>query len=487
MGGIFFAVYTGEHTIDTNFTNAFMKLKTRGKGRTEFITEQGGNALKMRDKMSRHEFNIHRVYNYIYGYHRTVINDPTFNAIQPFEFPSNYKKSMYKDLISVPVKKLLSNSEIYNYNELIQDNLFGEKDLESSSDAEIILPLYIKYGINEALNKLNGEFAMILTDNTKSYKESDVNIFAARDPLGIRPLKLTYNNEKTFFLFVSETKGIPDYCLGRDWTTIDIPPGTFWSFQNRNAINPFTTYINLSERWSIDKCIYYIPNPSTLAAIYSTLKDTIQDSVLIRSTEEIGVLLSDGFNSSLIMSILAKNSNVSKIHAFSLGSTEGKDTIQYLRQEFPECIIVHHSIDDTIDIPISYEKEVPDTKYIGLYLLLKYIETTNVKVVLYGGFLDTLFKESHDVQSLLDLSIVLNVLDATSAKFDIELRYPYLDLRVIDAAMSINPILKQKQKFDTDKESISKFLVRKSFTNGYLSNELLWKFPKAMEFEYTVY
>jgi asparagine synthase (glutamine-hydrolysing) len=486
MGGIFFAVYTGEHTIDTNFTNAFMKLKTRGKGRTEFITEQGGNALKMRDKMSRHEFNIHRVYNYIYGYHRTVINDPTFNAIQPFEFPSNYKKSMYKDLISVPVKKLLSNSEIYNYNELIQDNLFGEKDLESSSDAEIILPLYIKYGINEALNKLNGEFAMILTDNTKSYKESDVNIFAARDPLGIRPLKLTYNNEKTFFLFVSESKGIPDYCLGKGWTTIDIPPGTFWSFQNRNNEYPFTSYIDLSERWSVDKCIHSIPNPSTLAAIYSTLKNTVEDSVLIRgNVDEIGVLLSDGFNSSLIISILAKN--FSRIHAFSLGSTEGKDVVRYLREEFPECTIIHHSVDDIINIPMSYEQEVPDTKYIGLYLLLKYIETTSVKVVLYGGFLDTLFKETHDVQALFDLSIVLNVLDGISAKFDIELRYPYLDLRVIDIAMSISPALKQKQKFSTDKEPITKFLVRKSFTNGYLSNEILWKFPKAMEFEYTVY
>ena len=48
------------------------------------------------------------------------------------------------------------NGEIYNYKELIEDH---ELRLNSLSDCEVILWLFVKYGIDKTVKLLNGEFA----------------------------------------------------------------------------------------------------------------------------------------------------------------------------------------------------------------------------------------------------------------------------------------------------------------------------------------
>lgn len=486
MGGLFFAVYaTSKHTgIGKDFVDAFMNIKSRGTGSTEFITETSSDARRFKNQMSKNDYINHNRYTFMYGYHRSVINDTTHNASQPFIDPAQYKFATYPELRTRPQRKLMCNGEIYNYQDIITTESFGDKDLQSVSDVEVILPLYIKYGLAETLDRCIGEFALVITENTSAVKEGDMQVFVARDQLGIRPLYMIQNTQKTFFLFVSELKAVPAYCTGKDWETIVFPPATFWSFAERLDEAPFTSYYNTRTTYT-----YTDPVPAVLSDVYTRIRVTLISSVARRvpASGKIGVLLSDGFNSSLLLSILSRQSSVSEIHAFSFGTATGKDCVAQARQF---CSVKHYNIrDDLLELPSRYETYVPPG-YMGEFLLLKAAKENDIKVVLYGGFLDVLFNTDQDNTVAIDKleSLHLNELkhlDAISGRFDVELRYPYLDLEFVDLAMSIHPRLKARQMYNIARPSISKYLVRRSFNDGYLSASLLWKMPESLVCNYT--
>ena len=92
------------------------------------------------------------------GFHRLIINGLEDAANQPFELHGIY---------------LVCNGEIYNHKELV--DMLKHKT-ESNSDCEIILHLYLKYGIEQTLHLINGsEFAFILY-----HPEKNVSIYSKR-------------------------------------------------------------------------------------------------------------------------------------------------------------------------------------------------------------------------------------------------------------------------------------------------------------------
>ena len=54
--------------------------------------------------------------------------------------------------------------------------------IETKSDCEVIIHLYLKYGIEQTLNMLDGVFAFVLLDENKN------EVYVARDLFGVRPL-----------------------------------------------------------------------------------------------------------------------------------------------------------------------------------------------------------------------------------------------------------------------------------------------------------
>lgn len=96
---------------------------------------------------------------------------------------------------------LVFNGEIYNDKEL-RDELIAEKHcvFKGSSDTEVILNLYLEYGFEYMINKLNGMFAIVIVDLRRAM------IFMARDRFGIKPLY--YSFYKNHIVFASELKGI---------------------------------------------------------------------------------------------------------------------------------------------------------------------------------------------------------------------------------------------------------------------------------------
>ncbi|BFT75373.1 asparagine synthase (glutamine-hydrolyzing) [Paenibacillus sp. P36] len=91
---------------------------------------------------------------------------------------------------------LVFNGEIYNYKELAsQFNI----DMRTSSDTEVILNLYIRFG-HKMLNWLNGMFSFVILDMEEK------KFFVARDRLGVKPLY--FYSEGNNFIFSSEISSI---------------------------------------------------------------------------------------------------------------------------------------------------------------------------------------------------------------------------------------------------------------------------------------
>lgn len=120
------------------------------------------------------------------GHRRLSILDLSENAKQPMA-------SSDGNLI------LSYNGEIYNFQELRTElQEFGYK-FSSSSDTEVLLYAFHKWGVSSFL-KLNGMFALCI------YDVSANKLFLARDRYGIKPLY--YSHEDDLFRVASEQKAI---------------------------------------------------------------------------------------------------------------------------------------------------------------------------------------------------------------------------------------------------------------------------------------
>lgn len=125
-------------------------------------------------------------YNVGLAHRRLSIRDLSSAGHQPLFSESNHVSIIYNGEIY--------NSEIF-YNELVTDGYH----FKGRSDTEVILNLYLKYGL-ELVNKLNGIFAFAIWDSRKN------QLFLARDGMGVKPLY--YSETSKGFLFASEIKAI---------------------------------------------------------------------------------------------------------------------------------------------------------------------------------------------------------------------------------------------------------------------------------------
>jgi len=109
----------------------------------------------------------------VFGFHRLAINGLDSDSNQPIVI----------DNIS-----LVCNGEIYNYKELYELMKLPTNQIVTHSDCEVIIHLYIRYGIEQTLKMLDGVFAFVLCDTRFHGDSIDNHIFVARDPFGVRPL-----------------------------------------------------------------------------------------------------------------------------------------------------------------------------------------------------------------------------------------------------------------------------------------------------------
>ena len=147
MCGIFALLNDGNTNVEI-VNNEFMK----GQGRGPEFSKLDLSYIKM-----------------TLGFHRLAINGLNEASNQPL---------VINDIV------LICNGEIYNYKQLY---IMMNVEPQTGSDCEVIIHLFLKYGIEQTLNMLDGVFAFILFDNRTS-QDSNNQVYIARDPFGVRPL-----------------------------------------------------------------------------------------------------------------------------------------------------------------------------------------------------------------------------------------------------------------------------------------------------------
>ena len=365
---------------------------------------------------------------------------------------------------------LTVNGEIYNYKEL-KKSITINYNYQSNSDCEVIIPLYLQYGIN-FINKLSGMFSFVLYDtNTKK-------MFAVRDHIGITPLYYGCSVDGSLW-FASEVKALTETCSYVD----NFPVGTYYDCSTN--------------------CFYKWYNPEWITTIgtnelnLNLLKDELEKSVeqMMMTDVPWGVLLSGGLDSSLIASIICKRNITQPVHTFSIGLEDSPDLIS--AQKVADYIgSIHHSYTYTVQEGLDalndviYHLETYDITTIRasipMFLLSRKIKALGIKMVLsgegadeiFGGYLyfhkapnkEEFYKENVEKLQKLNLYDCLRANKSSSA-WGIEVRVPFLDKDFLDFAMNINPA----HKMITKEQPMEKYILRKAFSGNYLPIEILWR------------
>ena len=94
---------------------------------------------------------------------------------------------------------IIFNGEIYNFKQLRTELIAEGYKFSNSSDTEVLIILYLKYG-EEIFEYINGIFSFAIWDPRSS------TLLVARDRYGIKPLYYSSTEEK--FIFSSEIKSL---------------------------------------------------------------------------------------------------------------------------------------------------------------------------------------------------------------------------------------------------------------------------------------
>lgn len=404
------------------------------------------------------------------GFHRLAINGLSEKGDQPFEYD---REDGAKDY-------MICNGEIYNWWELNTRYELGLE--EDDSDCAVIYPLYKKIGLKKMIDLLDGVFAFIIVDGE--------NICAGRDPIGIRPLFWSLEDEKIGFC--SEAKGLSDKMRMQPF-----PPGSYWK---SNWVNSTPKSFFKIDDWkdiSPNPFLSIVKESEMNRAIVDTFTRAVKKRML--SDRPIGCLLSGGLDSSLVAAILQKEMKGKKLNTYSIGFKGSPDleaarkVADHIRSNHHEVILRWKEIEEKLP-EIIMKLETYDTTTIrasiGMYFISKYIKEKTDDVVIFSGegadelaqgYLYFHRQPSNTMGHLESMRLMNNLYmydvlraDRTTAAHGLEVRVPFLDKQFMKLIVTLpyNRVCPHKQ--------IEKYLIRSAFAKtGLLPDEILWRKKEA--------
>jgi len=246
-----------------------------------------------------------------FGHQRLSIIDLSNHASQPMVDET-------LDLV------LVFNGTIYNYQSLRQDLIKQGYTFFSHSDTEVIIKAYHFWG-EDCVTYLDGMFAFCI------WNQKTNQLFVVRDRMGIKPLYFSLTDQA--FSFASNTQalvavgadtGINSVALQQQLSLHGVVPAPNTILNGVNKIKPATT-LTIDAKGKVIEKTYWQPR-----ALRSELSDNeyierthelLTKAVLKRmnaSDVPIGVLLSGGLDSSLLVGLLHEAGH-QDIRTFSIG------------------------------------------------------------------------------------------------------------------------------------------------------------------------
>ena len=256
-----------------------------------------------------------------FGHQRLSVIDLSNLGSQPME----------DDLLKLT---LIFNGTIYNYKELRALLISKGYVFFSNSDTEVIIKAYHFWG-EDCVKHLDGMFAFAIWDQPSQ------QLFVARDRMGIKPLY--FNITSKAFTFASNSqalltqkidKSINPVALHQQLSLHGVVPAPNTIINGIHKLKP-GTFVTLSVNGKLREKTYWHPSAKRL-------EENISEQDYIERTHElltaavmkrmsasdvpIGVLLSGGLDSSLIVALL-KEAGHEDIRTFSIGFEDIDDEV----------------------------------------------------------------------------------------------------------------------------------------------------------------
>lgn len=421
--------------------------------------------------------------NYVQGFHRLAINGLNDESNQPF---------------SINEVTLICNGEIYNHK-----YLFDLMDItpETQSDCEVIIYLYMKYGIDQTLRMLDGVYSFVLQDRNRMY--------VARDPYGVRPLYMT---GPEVLGFSSEVKMLCNLAIKKQQKVDFFPPASYILLTRDNdnnvwGVRDLTRHHYPSFAYSsVD---FKIECNMIQRVVLEGIRDKLEMAVrkrYLNTDRPVACLLSGGLDSSIIAALVCKihkdyGKEPSTIETYSIGLQDSED-IKYARyvakfigSKHTELIVSEETMIDAIPETISALESYDLTTVrasLGNYILGKFIAAHSEAKVIFngdgsdevcGGYLymkncpDTIEYDKEILRQLRDI-YMFDVLrsDKSMASNGLEARTPFLDREFVNFYLSIPVELRDHNR----NKNMEKYLIRTAFSfSNILPTEILWRKKEA--------
>ena len=306
---------------------------------------------------------------------------------------------------------LVFNGTIYNYKELRAELMAMGYRFFSESDSEVILKAYHAWGA-QCVQRFFGMFAFAIWDRR------DASLFMARDRFGIKPLYYTLDASRLRFASSLQAllaaggvdTSIDPVALHHHFTLHAVVPAPRTILKGVRKLAP-ATLMTITGVGQMSESVYWKLDATRPAQALSEAQwlDATRE-VLARAVERhrlaadvpVGVLLSGGLDSSLLVGLLADH--VDDLQTFSMGfetlgeGTEKADEFEFSDQVAAQFKTRHHKYlipyDEVLrrlpEAVLQMAEPMVSQDVIAFYLLGERV-SKQVKVVLSGQGADEVF------------------------------------------------------------------------------------------------
>ncbi len=299
---------------------------------------------------------------------------------------------------------IVFNGEIYNYKLLRKELENNNCTFKTHSDTEVILNSFECWGIESALQKLDGMFAFALFDLANN------RLFLARDRFGKKPLyyfrrekQLVFSSDiRSFDAIESVPRSVDLHAVGYLFAELSTPsehtvwrdikklkPGSYLQFDS-SGLKAYKSYWNLA---------YTESCRLQRKELIGRTEDLLTNAVKKRLVADVHVsaMLSGGIDSSLVVAKMAELTP-GRVKTYSVGFNESEfNELPYARQvadvfntDHTEIVLQPESFQSINKLISEFGEPFADVSMIPTYWISKEI-SKNEKVVLGGDGGDEFF------------------------------------------------------------------------------------------------
>ncbi len=306
---------------------------------------------------------------------------------------------------------IVFNGEIYNFRALREELSAAGCAFKGHSDTEVLLAAFEVWGIEAALKRAVGMFALAL------YDLKEERLILARDRLGKKPLYYGWNDDGKVFAFSSELKAFraieafkspevnPDVTkLYLQWRYIPDPytiykniykllPSSYIEMPLNGFKKPFDIEGAVKQYWDFEAVVGQERLKGSEDEILDGLEAVLQQSIDERMISDVplGAFLSGGVDSALIVAMMQKNSD-QPVNSYTIAFDDPRYNEAEIAKEIAKRLGTKHTemvlkpqeaLDSVQDLAVMFDEPFADPSAIPTFQVCR-LAREKITVALTG-------------------------------------------------------------------------------------------------------